>query len=262
MEFDNLRTQIRSVIFAIAGFIIILIFFRLALEMLGASRSGLLEIIYSLSDFFINPFIGTIILPENSSFRIVNVDAIVAMGVYLLGSFALSEILTAFLYEKFDEIVQNVVDGILKVIEFLLFLRIMFDLFGVILRSDIPDFVRTIYSLTEWAQGILLPIQIGSMKFNISTVIVLIIVIILDLFCERFIASIFKNFNQGFTTVTTTVREVKIPAPRINIHLPRLPRREVPQNTTINIPVPSQQFVQVPSNQTNNFIQSNRGERN
>jgi len=260
MDLANARTQIRAVIFSIAGIIIAIIFFRISFEILGASRSGIVaELVYGLSDWFINPFVGTVQLPETSSFRILNIDAIVAMGVYMLGAIALSEILTAFLYDKFEEIIQNFVDGIFKVIEFLLFLRIVFDLFGVVIRESIPDFVRSIYSLTEWAQGILFPIQIGAMKINVSTIIVLVIVVVFDLLCERFIASIFKNFNQGVSVVTTTVKEVKVPAPKINIHLPKISRKEPPPpNITINIPVPPPQgFVQVPQqSQQNGFIQN------
>jgi hypothetical protein len=227
MTLADHRTRIRAIIFSITGFILALLFFRIILDILEVPSSNIIvNVLNVITDAFIDPFADTVQIPVGSVLNQINIDAIIAIGIYLLIGIALSEIITAFIYDNLEEIVQNFVDALFKIIEFLLLVRIIFDLFGVVNRVGLPPFIRSIYSLTEWAQGIVVPIDLGLMRINVSTIVILIFIVVLDVLAERFLASIFKQVKGGIQKTTTVVNQIHIPTPAIKIPRPSFPIRQ------------------------------------
>ncbi len=209
MNYADLRVKVRGFILAIAGAIIALIAIRIGLDLLGASKENVIvNFIISLSDIFIKPFNGLVELPDTIGLKFINTDAIIAAIVYGLAAIAISEIITGFLYENLEDIIQNIVDGLFKVIEFLLLIRIVFQLFGIFNVPAAPTFVHSIYGLTEWSQGIVLKVNFLTGYIDLSAIIALVIVVVVDLLAERFLNSIFKQVRGAYKSVTTTTTRI------------------------------------------------------
>src|SRR5688572_2471833 len=117
----DLRYRIRALILGIAGIIVAILFIRIILQLIAVPTSSVfVQFFYAISDFFIYPFQNAIEIPAGNPIQAVNVDALVAIAIYVLGAIALSEILTAFLYDSAEGVIQNLVDAVFKVIEFLI----------------------------------------------------------------------------------------------------------------------------------------------
>lgn len=242
----DVRVRFRSLILIIIGIISTILVMRILLEIITNNRTNILiNFIFSLSDVLIFPFENTLDLPNNSFFQTFNGDAIIALVAYVFIGIAISEVVTAFLYDKFEDIIQNLLDGIFKVIEFLLFFRIVLDLFNLFDRRTAPFFIQSIFNLTDWAEGIPFRIDLLQGFLNVSVVIVLIIVVIIDIFTERFMASVFESIGRSFERV-----------PRVKLSMPKLPQRaarapEAPkaqpkQQIIVNLPPPPPQMAQQP----------------
>ncbi|MEP7103417.1 MAG: hypothetical protein ABI721_01760 [Candidatus Dojkabacteria bacterium] len=203
----DLRYRVRALILGVAGLIAAILVIRILVQMVGASTGNILiDAIYSVSNFFIYPFANAVSVPSGVALPNINVDALIAIAIYVLLAIAISEIITAFLYDNITDIIQNFVDGIFKVIELLLFIRIILDLFNLYNRINAPSFILSIFALTDWTQGIIQGIPVLNGMLNISAIIALIIVVLLDIFSERFLASILDGAGKVTKTVTTTRR--------------------------------------------------------
>lgn len=247
MDFAETRSKIRAIIFAITGFVEALLFLRITLDLIVAdSDNVLVSIINQLTNPLIAPFNGLVTLPPTGILEFLNINAIVAFVVYILAAIAIAETITAFVYDNFKDIFQNIVDALFKFLESFLILRIIFDLFAVGLTLNSPQFVKVVYGFTEWAQGIIFDQPFLSGKVNISTIICLIIVVIIDLLTERFLDSIFLQ-------VTTVTKKVHVNVPKVNVKslIPKAPAKKeepkssqeikpqpIQQNIVINVPVP------------------------
>lgn len=200
----DVRYRLRAIILGIAGIISAVLVLRILVQMLGGSTGNILiSALYSVSNFFISPFANSVAIPAGT-LPGINIDALVAIGIYIFIGIALSEILTAFLYDNATDIIQNFVDGIFKVIEILLFIRIILDLFSLYDRVNAPAFIQSILSLTDWTQGIIQGIPVLNGVLNLSAIIALIIVVVIDIFTERFLASILDGAGRVTKTVTRT----------------------------------------------------------
>lgn len=242
MNYADLRVRVRGLILAIAGAIIAVIAIRVGLDLLGASKDNVVvNFIVNLSNFFITPFNGLVELPDTVGLKFINTDAIIAAIVYGLGAIAISEIITGFMYENVEDIIQNIVDGLFKVVEFLLLIRIVFQLFGIFNIPTAPQFVHSIYGLTDWSQGIISatpPFLSG--KIDISAMIALAIIVILDLLAERFLNSLFKQVRSAYKSVTTTTTKIIKPVVerKEKVVVPAAPAPQpMHQSIVINVPV-------------------------
>ena len=211
MELDVLRSRIRAVIFAILGIIEALLFLRITLDLISAdSSNGIVSLVSQITSVFIFPFEGLITLPQSGILMFINEAAIIAFIVYILVAIALSEFITSFLFDNFKDVFQNFVDAIFKFLESFLILRILFDLFAVGLNLESPLFVKVIYGSTEWAQGVIFEQPFLSGRINLSTLLWLIIIIVIDLLTERFVDGVFIQLNDF--------------SKKFNIHLPKRPK--------------------------------------
>jgi len=232
------RTKVRGIILLIGGTIISFLVLRLVIDLLGANYSNfLISIIVSISDFFISPFSGIIVLP--GLLKIINIDAVVAIFIFLLGTVAVSEVVTGLLYDKLEEIFHNFLDGLFKVVEFFLFLRIVFDFFGVNFFTS--AFTQSVFSLTQWSQGILFETKLIDGIINWSAIIALIIVVLLDIFAEKFSEQIFKLFKTRLKSFDSRKIFIKKQKDHKNVSQP-----VIKQNITINVPVLKEKEIVIP----------------
>lgn len=197
MDFEKTRLEIRTVIFGIAGFLILLIFIGVLFEIAGDSN-----IFTSIANLLMSPFQGVFAIDGNPVFSSFHIDAVFIIGIYLFAAYVISEFITAFFFETGSEIVANVVDAFLKIIELFLFLRIVLDLFNALSNESVPAFVQFVYSITNWASGFIVNIFFGAVLVNVSAIIILVIVLILDVFCERFLESFFKSLGSASSSVS------------------------------------------------------------
>ena len=248
MDFAATRSKIRAIIFALTGFVEAFLFLRITLDLIAADPNNILvSLISQITDPLIFPFQGLITLPQTGILEFFNEAAIVAFIVYVLGAIAFTEIITAFVYDNFKDIFQNIVDAVFKFLESFLILRIIFDLFAVGLNLNSPQFVKVVYGTTEWAQGIIFDQPFLSGRINISTLLCLIIVVIIDLLTERFLDSVFLQVS-----VFTKRVKVSVPTlPKVNLKtlIPKVSggksekvsdskTQPIQQNIVINVPMP------------------------
>lgn len=229
MKYTELRTRVRGIILIIAGLVSFFIIFEIFFDLFKVSKTHfVINILSSIAAIFIGPFRGIAVTNADA---FVNVDAVIALTSYVLGAIVLSEIITAFLRESTYEIFQNFVDAIFKVVEFLIFIRIIVVAFSAA-ALNIP-LATTIVNLTNWTQGVVTNFPLGSGFLDLSAIVVLGVVIFLDLLSERLIE-----------IVAERVRLPKIRFKRkTKITMPSVPKKEAPpinQNITINIPVPKE----------------------
>src|SRR5260221_6010265 len=199
----QIRSIIRAVIFSITGIIVAFLIIRIGLDLVNADRTNtILSLLYGLTDFLISPF-DNIIVINNQQLLFLNVNAILAVGIYVFSAVIVSEIITGFTHDNVEDIVQNVVDGMFKFLELTLGLRIVFELFGVLEKFNGPVFVRSIYALTKWSQLFPLSFPFGSGYIDLAAIIVLIFVVAIDIISEKFISALFARAR---TIKTVTVR--------------------------------------------------------
>jgi uncharacterized protein YggT (Ycf19 family) len=217
------RQQVRAILLGMIGFIIALLFVRIIIDLAAnGEKNAFFSFINTLTNPFIDPFVGFINVSSDSN---INFDAIGALIIIVILGLIITEIITSFLYEDVGDIIMNLVDIFFKILEFLIFTRIIIDFFAL---GDSAPFVKTIKSLTNWTQDLVINQSLFDEKLNISAVIILILIIILDIATESLLESIFRGFREN---------KKKRYQQAINI------RQSAPPNITVN--VPQQQPVQV-----------------
>lgn len=191
MKYTELRTRVRGMILITAGLISFFIILEIFFDLFKVSKTHfLINILSSISAIFVGPFRGIAATNANT---FVNVDAAIALTSYVLGAIVLSEIITAFLRESAYEIFQNFIDAIFKIVEFLIFIRIIVVAFSTA-ALNIP-LAATIVNLTNWTQGVVTSFPLGGGFLDLSAIVVLGAIIFLDLLSERIIETM-KMFQQ------------------------------------------------------------------
>lgn len=235
---EALRKRFRQVVLAITALLITLLLIRITLLLVGTAQSHpLVQGILSLTGPLVAPFSGFDLLFEITGF---DLSALVAIVVYAIMGILIVEVFTAFMYDKVEDIVINVVDGIFKWIEFLLVCRIVFALAAI--NPQINWFVQLIYNATNWSTGLVNSVRFVGGFLEISTMIVLVIVVAIDLATEGILKSLFtRSKKEGSAPKEDKPAvEVKVEAPKpaqpVVVQAPA--PQAVPQNITINVPVP------------------------
>lgn len=264
MATADLRKRVRALILGITGFIIALIFMRVVIDFLDpGADSGFADLIIEITDLFISPMEGLIELSTASEIDQLNVTALLAIFIYFVTGLVLAEIITAFIYDNVNDVILNFVDGLFKLLEFLIFLRIIFDLLQV---NQKVGMVKTIYSMTNWAEGAVVDLKILDDRLDISIVLILIFIVILDIVSEGLLKGMLPsdgmeggfggsngsrsgstNKIQNITNVTAPAApqpQFQQPQPQKVVSyaslLPQQPvtRKPPQQNITVNIPAP------------------------
>ena len=249
-----IRVKIRQLILSFAGIFVFLLSIRIVLNLLGNNvntENSLIKFLYSLSSFLMDPFEGsTDSLSREIGF---DLDPVLAIFVILIVALIIAELINSIFHLNPVEIIKNIVDAFFKILEFLLFTRIIFDLFSL---SSTTWFGELIYRYTNWADNVFINTRIIDGKVSLSILIVLFFVVILDLITEGLLDSIF-NVPEEDREVKSEIKYVQNSNPQyvqtrqdpvqqtINIHVP--PQQQVP-NQTIFIPQGMQQrpYQQIP----------------
>ncbi len=187
---ENLRETLRNLIYGAIGIISTFLVLRIILDIAQTTDNSFLTgFINGVSDIFIYSF-KDIIRITNTALVNINTGAIIGLGVYTIGGYLIAKIITGFMYDNLYDITQNFVDGFFKVFEFIVGLRILFEVFAVLPALSTSMFVDTIFSWSEWTQSLLFRISFGDGYINLSAIVWLIILIILDVFSGRYLAKV------------------------------------------------------------------------
>lgn len=246
---SDLRKKIRSIILGLTGLIIALIFMRVVIDFLDPNaKSGFARFMIDLTDIFINPMEGLIELSTASEIDQINLTAILAIFIYFVAGLILAEVITAFIYDNIADVILNVVDAIFKIVEFILFLRIIFDLLEV---NKEVSMVQTIYTMTDWAEEAIVSIKLLDDRLDISIILVLIFVVILDIVSEGMLKGVLTSGGSSSTlggggsssNQVQNVTHVYAPPPPKFDNSSMLPqptpqRQPIQQNITVNVPPP------------------------
>lgn len=207
---DEIRSRVRAFIFGVTAVIVAILVFRIGLDLMGGDASvPFLKVLFDVSDFFINPFYGLIDLNVGGVTSSLNFNAMLALGIYIISAVILVEIITGFLYDNLEDIIQNIVDGLFKLVEFVLFLRIVFELFALTSREVLPGFVNFVFGLTNWTQGFLFDIRVGDGSIDLGAIVILVLVILLDIASGRMVRSIFEYRRKSATKSASKKDEVQ-----------------------------------------------------
>ncbi len=200
MEMEAIRQYTLRFIYLITTSIILIIFAYIIFDLIGLSNSYFFDLIRSAALFFINPFFGTI--SANLSFipsiQKIHVDGMISIFAYLFFGLFIGELVTAFMYEKFRDVVQNFIDAIFKLVSISLFLRILLDLFSAYTNASMfPKIVELIYWATDWSTGLISSLNFFGLVINVSSIICLIIIVVIDSQFEKLLDIFFDYLNFG-----------------------------------------------------------------
>lgn len=187
---ENLRETLRNLIFGAVGLIVFILFLRIIFDIAQVENDFFLRNPINLvSDFFAYPFKGIIVI-NNPSLALLNTDVAVSLGIYIVLGYLTAKVVTGFMYDTLYDITQNFVDGVFKIAEFIVILRILFQLFGVLPSLRSSAFVDSVFSWTEWTQTLLFRIPFGTGYIDLSAIVWLLILIVLDIFSGRYLAKV------------------------------------------------------------------------
>lgn len=187
---ESIRESLRNLIYGAVGLISTFLVLRLIIDLAGSTDTTFItNVINAISDIFIYPFKGIINI-STPALENLNTGAVVGLGVYSISGYLIAKIITGFLYDNLYDITQNFVDGFFKVFEFIVGLRILFEIFGVLPSMTSSAFVDSIFYWSDWTQSILFRIPFGDGYIDLSAIVWLAILIVLDIFSGRYLAKV------------------------------------------------------------------------
>lgn len=230
----QIRDTVRNIILVGTGFILVFIVLRFFLDLFSSNNNGIVKVIRDISNIFIEPFSNIVSSGPASNF---NGDALIAFVFWLVIGFIVAGIFTSFLYENIEDIVLNIIDALFKLVELLIFLRIIFDFFQI---NPNGQFTKVIYQLTNWADVNIIQTDILDGRLNFNLIIVLVIIIIFDLLIESVIEGVvYEDVKRKVLRRKVIVQQPKQIV--INQQMPQQyapVQQQQPQQITINVPVP------------------------
>lgn len=222
---ENLRETLRNLIFGAVGLIVFILFLRIIFDIAQIENDFFLRNpINLISDFFAYPFKGIIVI-NNPNLTLLNTDAAVSLGIYIVLGYLIAKVVTGFMYDTLYDITQNFVDGVFKIAEFIVILRILFQLFGVLPSLRSSAFVDSVFSWTEWTQTLLFRVPFGTGYIDLSAIVWLLILIVLDIFSGRYLAKVL-----GGTVVIASASTNIIKAPRFKFPTFKRPSNNVTES--------------------------------
>lgn len=242
---EQARTKVRAIVLAITGGILALLVIRFILIFLAANQTQfLVKLVLDISGIFVSPFQSFQIGGVTSG---IDANTLLAMVVYVVLGILISEVITGFMQESVWGIFLEISDTVFKVIEFLLICRIVLKLFAI--KPGTGIFVDTIYNTTIWSTGILPYREVLGGILEVSTIIVLVIVVFADLAAEALFTALRERWTEmqekrEARAKVEVKKEVEVkearsegssPAPApVVVQTPP----PAPQNITINVPMP------------------------
>lgn len=197
-----IRQNVRRVIYAFGALIIALLLFRFVFKLLGLADVGLIAFLYDATDVLVNPFSGLGIDYSNYG-STVEWTAFIALLLWLAIILLVTELITAFLYDNFGDIVINLVDIFFKTIEFFLLFRLVTRVLGISssssnsLFNSISNMAGVFHEVLAGSGG---EIELGAGGIELSTLVVLIIVIVMDAVIGGILKAAFDKEPEANTT--------------------------------------------------------------
>ncbi len=230
---EGFQSKIRTIIYSIFAVIVGIVLIRVFLKLVGANPNNeFAQFWYGLSDIFVKPW-ATIYPSYSTGKMVIETYSIVATLFYICFSVIASKSATSAFDDSRKQAIIDIVDSLFKIAEFLLITRFVFKLTAASLSSS---FVHLIYDLS-WVVykpfSTLLPsISFEDAVFEISTLVALIIIIILDIVTEQLLWSLLDALfpNRPKSVKKTTTHNI-VSQPPTNPLPPA-------QNITINMPQP------------------------
>lgn len=187
---DRVKELITKIIFSVIAVISVILVVRFLIDQIQISGdNGLINVLVSITNPFVAPFID--ILPSSYNFPI-RMDAAMAALVYIIWGILLAIFLTAFFQESKKEIFKDSTDPIFKFFESVLLFRILSDFVGM---NELNPFIQAINSLSSFSDGVIRR-EMFDGRFNVSAIVVLIIILIFDLLMERVIDYLFTEKKE------------------------------------------------------------------
>lgn len=243
-----------SVFAGIVGVVLI----RVLLKLVGALPTNeFAQFWYDFSKIFVEPWAviyPSIAIGDRSS---IEIYSIIAMLFYMIIASILAKSASSVFEDSRKEFIIAIVDSLFKAAEFLLISRFIFKLTNA---STTASFVTFIYDYSavvyEPFANILPATQIGDVTIEISTILALIIIIILDIITEQFLISLMDtvipdpprrspsparkqapaNYQQATQTPLQPAGYAQDrPAQNININIPQQPPNAFYDNRTVNV---------------------------
>lgn len=247
---QEIRENIRKVILWISFVVVALILLRFILLVFNADPSHpLSSVILDLTTPLVAPFSG-IFIGSGLELFIAEAIAIFAIVFWILAAVLISEIITTFIDDKPVRITANFLDVLVKFLEFLLLARVILKLTGV--TAGQSSFVESIYQLTAWAEGLLPSWDLLWGELELSTLLVLAILGVVDFFIESVVTALASSeAEEGEKPKPKPVAPVanKQPQPAQQAPTQRSPQASG-QNITINVgqqpTQPQQSYPQYP----------------
>jgi len=197
MDKRQVQHILRGVIFFLFGLFDVILLIRLLLRFIGAStESSFVSFWYSLSDTLYTPFQGTI-TDVGSGKLVLEIDTIVAIFIYfLIAVLAIKIVLGIFKPEMKDKL-RSLVDSAFKFTWSLLALRVFFKLIG----AKTSSFISLLYGISapfyKPFEGLLPAIESGRVIIEISTIVAIVIIVILDFASEKLLDELTKGSSSG-----------------------------------------------------------------
>jgi hypothetical protein len=196
VEFLKIRSQIRSIGFSIVAVLAFVLFLRISFELIDANKqNGFVNAVYVFTDYLVAPFDKAIVLDQKSDLKPFDFDAFLALVTYVVFGLILIDIITGLFYEELRDILKNIIDAFFKLIEFVLLLRVLFEIFEVGFPGTFSPFaVKFIYDITDWSDFV----DIDFIWKNLSwgPLIMLIIFAVFDIITEQLLDSLFDKSEK------------------------------------------------------------------
>jgi hypothetical protein len=227
----ELRVTVRNFILGATFILALMLLFRFVLILVGASEAHFVSgFIYNLTGPLMQPLEGfNWVLVAGFTF---DFTVLIAVVFYITLGILISSFVTAFIDDDPLKIAMEVIDSIFKFIEFLLLVRFILRVFAVFYNQS--PLSNSVYDLTAWAPGLLPDIKFGNGVIELSTLLILVIVIAIDLGFENF----FEKYVEPRVQVAKVKSAPPAPAPVII---------SAPQPQVIMAPAPQPIFMQQPS---------------
>lgn len=191
----NIQKRTKSILYSIFGIILLIIVIRMALLLINANESTpFVNFWYDFSNILIGPWRGIYNNLEFEGGSILEISSFIAIIFYFLLAFFLDNAITGIESSKGKNIFYSIINSLFKVVEFILGARFVFKLFAASTNSWFVDFI---YSISNFIyrpfRGIVPDFTYENIVVELSTIIVLIIIILIDIGIDALLISIFED---------------------------------------------------------------------
>lgn len=243
-------SKIRAAVLAAIFIIISLLLIRFILEFSQYTQPSIISTILLIPTDFIAIFFRFIKIGS------IEVSTIAAILLFLFVGYLSSKIITALEREDEDSTILEIIEAVLRTVEFLIIMRLLLKFIGA--EASESSFASLLYFLTDWTSFLIRPLDLVFGVLDISSAIMLLIFILLDINTEvilRAVKFIKAGSSKSVDFVSNQVQNIKNNQEESS---PDQAAQETPstQPFTQTTPLPEQQIPQPPSQPTESAPQT------